>query len=83
MKTLIIVESPTKANTIKNLIPKDYEVVASVGHIRDLDKWQGWLRGVNIEKISNQTTSRLNTKLLNKFKNKLKQKVLIANDPDM
>ena len=37
-KNLIIVESPTKTRTIKNYLGNGYEIVASMGHIRDLPK---------------------------------------------
>ncbi len=60
-KTLVIVESPTKAKTITKFLGKDYTVTASNGHIRDLPnsaseipaklKKEAWAKmGVNIEK---------------------------------
>ncbi len=60
MSTLVIVESPTKAKTIRNYLPKNYQVEASMGHIRDLPssadeipaeyKQYDWARlGVNID----------------------------------
>lgn len=60
-KTLVIVESPTKAKTITKFLGKDYIVTASMGHIRDLPnsaseiptklKKEAWAKmGINIEK---------------------------------
>lgn len=38
MKSLILVESPTKARTLSRFLGEDYEIKASMGHIRDLPK---------------------------------------------
>ncbi len=60
MSTLVIVESPTKARTIRNYLPSGYRVEASMGHVRDLPqsateippsvKDEPWAQlGVNVE----------------------------------
>ena len=38
---LVIVESPAKAKTIKKYLGKDFEVLASYGHVRDLVPKEG------------------------------------------
>ena len=37
-KSLVVVESPAKAKTINKYLGRDFKVVASMGHIRDLPK---------------------------------------------
>lgn len=37
-KTLVIVESPAKARTLEKILGKDYRVLSSIGHVRDLPK---------------------------------------------
>ena len=46
MSKLVIVESPTKVKSIKKYLGSGYEVMASMGHIRDLPKSK---LGVDIE----------------------------------
>lgn len=46
MKHLVIVESPTKAKTIRRFLGRDYDVQSSFGHIRDLPKSK---MGIDIE----------------------------------
>jgi DNA topoisomerase-1 len=45
-KSLVVVESPTKARTLSKLLARPYEIKASMGHVKDLPKSQ---LGVNIE----------------------------------
>lgn len=85
MKKLIIVESPTKANTIKNYLGKDYDVIASVGHIRDLATSGVGGYGVDLEKDfkANYRTIPAKNRVVNEIKKAAKNKeVLIATDPD-
>ena len=50
-KNLVIVESPAKAKTIEKFLGKDYKVLSSYGHIRDLKKKEF---SIDIDKISNR-----------------------------
>ncbi len=83
MKTLVIVESPTKAKTISRYLGKDFIVESSFGHIRDLPKKE---IGVDVEKNftpiyeipdkAKKVVSRLKAKLKNA------DEVILATDED-
>ena len=80
---LVIVESPAKAKTIKQYLGKTYNVIASMGHIRDLPKSQ---MGIDIEHNfePKYITIRGKGELLSKLKKEAKsaKKVYLATDPD-
>ena len=82
-KTLLIVESPAKAKTIEKYLGKNYKVLASMGHLRDLPKSQF---GVDVE--NNFTPKYINIRgkgdLIKSLKNSAKSadRILLATDPD-
>ena len=51
---LVVVESPTKAKTIKKFLGSEYEVLASVGHIRDIPSKKSEIPEKNREKFSSE-----------------------------
>ena len=82
-KTLVIVESPAKAKTIKKYLGAGYDVVASKGHLKDLPKKQ------NAVDVANGFTERYEViegkeKILDELKAAAKKAdaVLLATDPD-
>ncbi len=83
MPNLVIVESPSKANTIKNYLGAGYKVVACEGHVRDLPKSS---LGVDIENgfaphyINIRGKSELIAALKKDAKNA--NKIFLATDPD-
>ncbi len=82
-KYLVIVESPAKVKTIKKFLGKNYEVVASNGHVRDLPKSQ---MGIDIEHDyePKYITIRGKGDILAKLRKEVKKadKVYLATDPD-
>ncbi len=82
-KYLVIVESPAKVKTIKKFLGKNYEVVASNGHVRDLPKSQ---MGIDFENDfePKYITIRGKGEILAKLRKEVKKadKVYLATDPD-
>lgn len=85
MKNLVIVESPSKSKTIEKYLGKDYKVVSSLGHIRDLTTSKGGL-GVDVENDFQPQYAVLKDK--KKIVEELKKnadkadKIYLATDPD-
>jgi DNA topoisomerase-1 len=81
-KTLVVVESPAKAKTIKKYLGSGYDVVASKGHIKDLPKKMG----IDIEHDFTETYEVIETKQKNLAELKAAAKgadeILLATDPD-
>ncbi len=82
-KNLVIVESPAKVKTIKKFLGKNYEVMASNGHVRDLPKSQ---LGIDVEHDyePKYITIRGKGELLASLRKAAKKadKVYLATDPD-
>ena len=78
---LVVVESPAKARTISRYLGSEYEVIASVGHIRDLPDKE---LGVDIENDFKPKYVTTNRKILSELKKQAKsaQTVILATDPD-
>ena len=83
MAKLVIVESPAKAKTIGKYLGDDYEVTASMGHIRDLPASQ---LGIDVEHgyAPQYISIKGKEKLIKELKSKAKHAdgVLLATDPD-
>ncbi len=83
MNTLVIVESPSKATTIKGFLGKGYKVIASKGHVRDLPKSK---LGIDIKNGFEPQYINIRGKgdLINQLRKEAKaaDKVLLATDPD-
>ncbi|EAL7446613.1 type I DNA topoisomerase [Campylobacter coli] len=83
-KNLIIVESPAKAKTIGNFLGKDYEVIASKGHIRDLPKSSFGIKIEDDEFIPEYRITSDHSALVKELKEKAKgaKEIYLATDED-
>lgn len=83
MKKLVIVESPAKAKTINKYLGKDFKVLASYGHVRDLLPKQGAVLPDDQFKMIYQVIEK-NSKHLDAIAKALKEAdmLLLATDPD-
>ncbi|HEB7535543.1 TPA: type I DNA topoisomerase [Campylobacter coli] len=83
-KNLIIVESPAKAKTIGNFLGKEYEVIASKGHIRDLPKSSFGIKIENDEFIPEYRITSDHSALVKELKEKAKgaKEIYLATDED-
>lgn len=86
MKNLVIVESPSKSKTIEKYLGKDYKVVSSKGHIRDLATKGKYGLGVDIENnfLPTYEIIKGKKKMITDLKKEVKSadKVYLATDPD-
>ena len=82
-KNLVIVESPAKGKTIEKYLGKDYTVMASYGHVRDLVPKEGAVDTANDFSMKYQLIER-NEKHVDKIIRALKKadSLLLATDPD-
>jgi len=83
-KKLLIVESPAKAKTISKYLEGEYEVVASVGHIRDLPKSNKKAIDIEAGFVPHYEISKGKEKVVSDIKSLAKKadEVLLATDPD-
>ncbi len=84
MKNLIIVESPTKARTIKNFLGRNYSVIASKGHVRDLPKSSFGIKIEDGKFTPEYRTPRDHSKIVKEIKDLAKKAdtIYIATDED-